>query len=85
MFDEKTTYSIVDEHGDKSSITLEKWIADILQCNLPNVHQWVQESYERVALKKPELSRRQKGDLVRMLAAREVEKYPEYKALMDLI
>lgn len=29
--DEKTNYSIVDEEGNKSTLTLDKWAADILK------------------------------------------------------
>ncbi len=40
LFEEgKTSYSIIDEQGEKSTITIEKWEADLLQEDLPNVHQ----------------------------------------------
>jgi hypothetical protein len=68
---DRTVYSIRDEYGEKSSITLDKFTADTLQKYLPNVHEWVQKTYSRVAKKKPELGRREKGDLVRALALRE--------------
>lgn len=85
LFDErKTIYTITDQHGDKSSITIDKWAADILQDLLPNVHHWVQEKYSLVCQKKPELTRREKGDVVRALARREAEKSPRYPQLMDL-
>ena len=42
--DEKTTYSITDEHAEASSITVDKWIADLLQDQLPDVHAWIQDS-----------------------------------------
>jgi hypothetical protein len=84
MFEEgKTIYSIKDEHGEKTTITLEKWAADLLQEMLPNVHEWVQEKYELVCEKKPHLSRREKGDVVRVLASREAQKNPKYKAFID--
>ena len=79
MFEEgKTAYSLFDEHGDKSTITVEKWAADLLQEMLPDVHEWVQEKYNLVCEKKPHLSRRKKGDVVRMLAYRKAEKSPRY-------
>jgi hypothetical protein len=79
MFEEgKTAYSLIDEHGDKSTITVEKWAADLLQEMLPDVHKWVQEKYSLICEKKPHLSRRKKGDVVRMLAYREAEKNPRY-------
>lgn len=79
--DLKTIYPITDEHGEKSTITIDKWAADLLQETLPNVHAWVQEKYMRVCEKKPELSRREKGDVVRWLARNEAEKSPNYKPL----
>jgi hypothetical protein len=81
----KTLYSITDEHGEKSTITIDKWAADLLQGMLPNVHSWVQEKYNRVCEKRPHLSRREKGDVVRMIAYREAEKSPNYKSLADLL
>lgn len=80
MFEEgKTAYSLIDEHGEKSTITVEKWMADLLQEMLPDVHKWVQEKYDSICEKKPHLSRRKKGDVVRMLAYREAAKSPRYK------
>jgi hypothetical protein len=50
MFEEgKTAYSLFDEHGDKSTITVEKWAADLLQEMLPDVHEWVQEISQGVS------------------------------------
>ena len=83
MFEEgRTTYSITDEHGEKSSITVEKWAADLLQEMLPNVHGWIQEKYALVCEKKPYLTRREKGDVVRLIASREAMKSPTYKAFV---
>ncbi|MCE2745651.1 MAG: hypothetical protein LW710_07060 [Burkholderiales bacterium] len=84
LFDErKTTYTITDENAEKSSITIDKWAADTLQDLLPNVHHWVQEKYDLVCQKQPELTRREKGNVVRALARREAEKSPRYLRLMD--
>lgn len=47
----KTAYSIIDERGDKSTITIEKWEADLLQEILTDVHKWLQEIYSRVCEK----------------------------------
>jgi hypothetical protein len=71
MDDERTIYSIIDECKQPTTITLEKFVADVLQAKLPDVHAWVQAAYDRVADKKPHLGRRQKGDLVRALSWRE--------------
>ena len=81
--DGKTTYSFVDEDGVKSTITNEKWAADLLQESLPDVHKWVQDTYNRVCEKRSHLSRRKKGDVVRMLAFREAEKNPKFKELIS--
>jgi hypothetical protein len=78
----KTNYEIHDEHGDKTTITLSKWDADVLQLTLPDVHGWVQNTYDRVAEKRPLLTRRAKGDLVRLLASKEAEKHPEHQTRM---
>ena len=83
IFDERTIYTITDEHGERSSISLDKMIADVLQGAIPDVHAWVQATYERVVAKKPHLSRREKGDVVRILAVREAQKYPAYRQMMD--
>lgn len=85
MFDERTIYTITDEFGENTTITLDKFTADILQSCLPDVHAWVQSAYNRVAEKKAELGRRQKGDIVRLLASREAEKCPGYKEMLESI
>lgn len=83
--DKKTIYTITDEHGEKSSITIDKWAADLLQEILPDVHSWVQQKYIIVCDKKPQLTRREKGNVVRALARREAEKSPNYKSLIDFL
>jgi hypothetical protein len=83
MLDDKTIYTIEDENREKSSITLEKLVADALQESLPDVHAWVQNTYDHVTKKRPSLGRRQKGDLVRLLSIREAEKAPRYKQMLD--
>lgn len=80
-YNRKTTYSIRDVSGIQSTITIDKLDADVLQQVLTNVHDWIQTAYYRVSEKKPELSRRKKGDLVRLLAKREAEKSPLYKQM----
>ena len=81
--DEKTTYSITDEHRDHSSITVDKWIADLLQDALPDVHTWIQLKYDVACQKYPNLSRRERGNLVRERARQEAEKSPNYVPLVD--
>lgn len=82
MSNDRTLYSIRNESGEVTTITLYKLVADSLQESLPDVHAWVQNAYDRVAAMKPELSRHQKGDLVRRLSVREAEKSPCYIELI---
>ena len=82
MSSDKTLYSIQNENGEVTTITLYKLVADTLQESLPDVHAWVQNAFDRVVAAKPELSRHQKGDLVRRLSIREAEKFPRYIELI---
>jgi hypothetical protein len=82
MIDGKTIYSIKAEDGEKTTITLDKLIADVLQKSLSDVHAWVQKTYESVTKKYPKLGRRKKGDLVRILSVREAQRYPLYNELV---
>ena len=83
MYDDKTIYTIQDENGEKTSITIEKLVADVLQLTLSDVHAWIQNAYYRVATKRPTLSRRQQGNLVRRLSICEAKKSPLYKKMAD--
>jgi hypothetical protein len=78
----KTNYEIRDEESAKTTITLPKWDADVLQIVLEDVHAWVQNTYDRVAENCPQLTRREKGDRVRLLASKEAAKHPEIQARM---
>jgi hypothetical protein len=78
LSEEKTIYTITDEHNQRSSITINKWAADLLQETFPDVHAWIQGKYNLVNTKRPDLTRRQKGDIVRRLAEREAERSPNY-------
>ena len=71
MDENRTIYSIIDQQGQASTITLEKFVADTLQDSVSDVHAWVQLTYNKVAEKRPHLGRRQQGDLVRALSWRE--------------
>lgn len=83
MDDDRTIYTILDEHKQDTTITLEKFVADILQENLPDVHAWVQSTYDKVAEKRPHLGRRQKGDFVRALSTREALKHLAASGQLD--
>lgn len=76
MIISRTAYSIIDESRKRTTITLDKLTADVLQKILFNVHAWIQQEYDRVAKLRPELSRREKGNIVRIFAAREAQKSP---------
>lgn len=81
--DDRTLYTIDDELGERTTITLDKYVADILQENLADVHVWVQSTYNTVVERKPHLGRRQKGDLVRALSLREAAKYLQASGALD--
>ena len=83
MIDDRTIYTIKDETGGKTTITLAKLDADVLQVLHPDVHALLQGLFDKVTKKHPELGRRQRGDLVRLLSIRESEKSPGYKELLD--
>jgi len=83
MIENRTIYTILDEHGEQSTITLRKLVADVLQESQPDVHTWIQCKYNKVAQKKPWLNRRQKGNLVRALSEKEAEKLPRYKEMFN--
>ena len=83
VFEDRTIYSINNEEGERSTITLDKFVADVLQACLPDVHDWIQRTYDHVCNRKPNLSRREKGDVVRLLAVREAEKYPQFRQFMN--
>ncbi len=40
----KTDYQILNEDGEKTTIRLEKWVADILQVEFDDVHALIQSS-----------------------------------------
>jgi hypothetical protein len=83
LSDERTSYSIRDEFGERSSITLPKFIADILQIEVPSVHDWTQRSYDRVAAQYTHLSRRMKGNIVREWAIRFVFRTKTYHVFAE--
>jgi len=66
----KTLFTFTDKSGEKSNLTLDKWIADALSRMLDNVHAWIQAEYDRRAIggKSGELSRRAIGDMIRIAA-----------------
>ena len=75
----KTNYQILNEDGEKTTITLDKWVADILQLELNDVHHGVQIAYDKVLQEKLGLGRIQRGDYVRKMAEVTANKYQESK------
>ena len=81
--DKKTIYSILNEEGVKSTITIAKWAADLLQEDLPDVHAWIQQRYDIVSMRMPDLTRYQRGRVVRQLVELEAKKNPTFKIHLD--
>ena len=75
----KTNYQIIDEHKGKTTITLEKWVADILQEVLPNVHDAVQHLYNKAHEKFPEHGRKARGNIIRRSLRVEADKHQNIK------
>lgn len=69
---DKTLFTFVDDAGDKSTLTLDKFVADGLQSIVGDVHAWIQKQYdERSAAarqSKEKISRRAIGDEIRSIA-----------------
>jgi len=76
---ERTVISIVDEYGENSTITLDKWTSDVLHEHLSDVHEWIQKLYNAVCdqntKKSLKLSRREKGNAVRQHANRKAMEF----------
>ena len=88
LFDEsdlagKTIFTFNDEKGDKSTLTLDKYVADALPKHVGgDVHAWIQIQYDGIIAGKEcfaryisvfkkrgkELSRRTIGDIIRTVA-----------------
>lgn len=85
LSEEKTIYSFTDESGDRSTITVEKWVGDLLQACLPDVHAWIQNQYNKVFERLPLITRRQRGDVLRELAKCEAANAPGYIPLTKFL
>ncbi len=80
LLEKTTTYTITDAKKEKSSISIPKFDADILQKNIPDVHAFIQKAYDSAVEKYPYLSRRKKGDEVRQLVWKKAEGYIDIPA-----
>jgi len=76
---QSTIFPIIDEYGEKSTISISRRSADLLVKNILDVHCWLQNTYLQVVKesinKKLKLSRRKIGDIVRIKAIIEAHKY----------
>lgn len=77
--DGKTNYQILNEQGEKTTVTLDKWVADILQIELDDVHERIQKAYDKILSDKPELSRRERGNIIRLRAIHSADKFQSTK------
>jgi len=76
----KTNYQILNEEGEKTTISLEKWVADILQIELiDEVHERIQALYNRICENHPDLGRKAKGNMIREAAVRKANEYQSTK------
>lgn len=78
MSTERTIYTIFDELNANSTISLFKLDADVLQEISGNVHELVQETYNKITKTYPSLGRRTRGNLVRVLMTRKAINSPIY-------
>jgi hypothetical protein len=78
MFSKKTTYTFTDENNKRSSITINKFDADILQETENDMHILIQEYYDVIINTTPYLSRIKRGNLVRLYVSKKAEKQNIY-------
>jgi len=78
----KTDYQIKNEEGEFTTIRLEKWVADILQLELDDVHNRVQVGYDKLCAEHPQLTRREKGNAIRVASVNTANKYQNTKKLI---
>jgi len=75
----KTDYQIKNESSELTTIRLEKWVADVLQLEMDDVHQRIQAAYEKLCKEHPELSRREKGNAIRVASVKTANQYQSTK------
>lgn len=63
--EDKVLYTFTDKFGEISKLTLDKFVAEILQKILGNVHEWIQKKYNELIIINNDSSRRHIGDLIR--------------------
>lgn len=79
---DKTQFTFTDEFGERSFLTLDKWIADPLQEIVGDVHNWIQLEYEKVMKKciekQKQLSRLAIGNIIRKKAIALISRYIDF-------
>ncbi len=76
----KTNYQIINEFSEKTTITLDKWVADILQIELQDqVHGKLQILFNKVCENHPDIGRKAKGNIIRAAATRKANEYQKTK------
>lgn len=81
----KVDYWIIDERGEKTPLRMEKWAVHILHQEVRDVQSWLQNIYSRVVEKRPSISRRAKGNLVRHVAETEARKSSLYVSVSNFL
>lgn len=76
--DMRTIFPILGIDGETTTLTLEKWIADLLHKKFDNVHRFIEDVFQDAQEKYPELSRRAQGDHVRYICFKEVEELVDF-------
>src|SRR5688500_5691372 len=77
--DGKTDYQIKNEDEENTTIRLDKWVADVLQIEISNVHARIQLAYDKLLHEKPGLTRRERGNCIREMAIRTANQYQDTK------
>lgn len=79
---DKTIFTFIDKFGEKSTLTLDKHVADALQNVVGDIHAWIQTQYDAIDAGKiqykryinaarkhgEELSRLAIGNIIRLIA-----------------
>lgn len=54
----KTKITFVDELGEPTELTLDKWVADQLFAKVGDLHRWVQSIYDKVVAGQMSIAKR---------------------------
>lgn len=73
LFDQKTTYTVNDINGERTTLTLDKLTADLLPTVVDDVHGFLERTFKTEQERSPELSRLGQGNHVRKICWKKVE------------